>query len=226
MSGMRPWLVMLVVSMLAGCGMQERSLTPRLMNPVEILSASAPVMGCEGGPFPAGWRGRDSVEVGPLGLPWVRQHGEQPAASFEPGARELRRLLESGTLSAHQRRQARAALRAAAPDARAVAETAVVLAAGSTATLSVPAAFRRRLSLSYTRQSHDRERPPAWGGLRVADGDHTVTFRACRDHETHWIGGFVVAGAGCLPLDITVDGRTTRRHLAFGMPRRSCPLLS
>ena len=74
-----------------------------------------------------------------------------------------------------------------------------------------------------TRQSHDRERPPAWGALRVADGDHTVTFRACRDRETHWIGGFVVAGARCVPLDIIVDGRTTRRELAFGVPRDTCP---
>ena len=199
--------------MLAGCGVETS----------QQVAARGSEVGCDGGPFPAGWRGRDSLAVGALGLPWVRQHAEQPASSFDPVAVALRRLLRDGTLSARQRRDARAALRAAAPGAHGIAETAVVVEAGHTATLSVPPEFRGQFSLSYTRQSRDRERPPAWGALRVADGDHTVTFRACRDRETHWIGGFVVAGAQCVPLDISVDGRTTRRNLAFGVPRDACP---
>jgi len=185
--------------------------------------SGGPMVDCGGGPFPSGWRGRDSVAVGALGLPWVRQHAEQPGTSFDPAAIQLRRLLRDETLTARQRREARAALRAAAPDAHGIAETAVVLAAGHTATLSVPAEFRKQVSLSYTKRSHDRERPPAWGALRVADGDHSVAFRACPDHETHWIGGFVVAGAQCVPLEITVDGQTRRRNLAFGVPRHACP---
>jgi hypothetical protein len=55
----------------------------------------------------------------------------------------------------------------------AAAESAVVLAAGRRATISVPREFRRRLSLAYTPAFHAREHPPAWGALRVADGDHT-----------------------------------------------------
>jgi hypothetical protein len=203
------------MAMLAGCGVETSQQVSHAARGSEV--------GCDGGPFPAGWRGRDSVAVSALGLPWVRQHAEQPASSFEPVAVALRRLLRDRTLSPRQRREARAALRAAAPGAHAVAGTAVVVEAGHTATLSVPAEFRGRISLSYTRQSHDRERPPAWGALRVADGDHTVTFRACRDRETHWIGGFVVAGAQCAPLDIIVDGLKTRRNLAFGVPRETCP---
>jgi hypothetical protein len=44
-----------------------------------------------------------------------------------------------------------------------------------------------------------------------------VTFRACEDEDTEFLGGIVVAGARCVPLRIAEPGRPPRRQLlSFG----------
>lgn len=55
---------------------------------------------------------------------------------------------------------------------------------------------------------------------RLSDGSKSFTFRACPDEEIRFNGGFVVAGAQCLRVDVswrTPSGvRSTSAFLPFG----------
>jgi hypothetical protein len=94
------------------------------------------------------------------------------------------------------------------------------------ATVVVPEAERRNAGLLFD--------PAVWNdrnAYRIEDGDSAVRFKACKKGErgpvggpsnamTQFNGGFVVAGARCLPLDVLVPSRETIRvSLSFGAGR-------
>ncbi|MFU8873025.1 hypothetical protein [Micromonospora sp. SL4-19] len=65
--------------------------------------------------------------------------------------------------------------------------------AGATVTVTIGTEARGYAALAYGQ---------AWG-YRPVDG---VTFSACPDADTWFVGGFVVKGHRCVPLDVTADG--------------------
>jgi hypothetical protein len=98
---------------------------------------------------------------------------------------------------------------------------------GTVATVAVPDSERRLAALLYN--------PAGWNdrnAYRIADGQSAVSFHACKrktaqtghplDAMTQFNGGFVVAGARCLALDVFVpQGRAITVELPFGI--RRCP---
>jgi hypothetical protein len=79
---------------------------------------------------------------------------------------------------------------------------------GQTATLVVPAAFHRVAGLQYAQQARSAQTP--------AEADHAVTFPACTDHHTPFIGGFFVLEPRCVPLEIRpAGGRPVREVISF-----------
>lgn len=204
---------------LSGCGDDRPNLNAKGPPPLPAEVRGAPVIGCQrgGGPFVAGWRTRNSVIAGPLGFAYAGELARHPEI-VRPAVDEPRRLLTRPDTPEAVRRRARRTLRAAPENGYGVSETPVVVEAGREATVVVPRSARRHVSLVYTHRAASRERSGAQGIYRVADGDLTVTFKACRDHETHFLGGFVAAGARCVPLEIWILGRgqPIRRTLSFG----------
>jgi hypothetical protein len=88
----------------------------------------------------------------------------------------------------------------------------VLVRPGAVATVVVPESERRYARLLYN--------PAAWNdrnAYRIEDGETAVTFKACKqeratvggpiDAMTQFTGGFVVAGARCVPLEVLVRGR-------------------
>lgn len=67
------------------------------------------------------------------------------------------------------------------------------LKAGSTVTVSVAKEARVYAGLDYGQ---------AWSYSAAS----TVTFHACMNADTAFIGGFHVEGRHCVPLDVTADG--------------------
>jgi hypothetical protein len=79
---------------------------------------------------------------------------------------------------------------------------------GQTATLVIPAAFQRVAGLQYAQQARSAQTP--------AEADHAVTFTACTDHHTPFIGGFFVLEPRCVPLEIRpAGGRPVREIISF-----------
>ena len=79
---------------------------------------------------------------------------------------------------------------------------------GQTATLVIPAAFHRVAGLMYAQQARSAQTP--------AEADHAVTFTACADHHTPFIGGFFVLEPRCVPLEIRpAGGRPVREVISF-----------
>jgi hypothetical protein len=79
---------------------------------------------------------------------------------------------------------------------------------GQTATLSIPAAFHQVAGLLYAEQSRSAQTP--------AEADHAVTFTACADHHTPFVGGFFVLEPRCVPLEIRpAGGRPVREVISF-----------
>jgi hypothetical protein len=138
-----------------------------------------------------GWRKR-SVVVGPLAFVGLRDAATQPASDF-------------------RRRDGRyQGLKAL-----------VVVQAGATVTLVVPAAERRHLSLLYDPDTWDEV-----NGYRIADGDTAVTFRSCPSAQTplgadgtQFNGGFLVDGPRCATLEVSTPSGGHRG----GRPSRSAP---
>jgi hypothetical protein len=62
---------------------------------------------------------------------------------------------------------------------------------------------------------------------RLGDGAKSFTFRACSDEETQFNGGFVVARAQCLLIDVSWRApsglRSGRAFLPFGTGVEPCP---
>ncbi len=186
-------------------------------------SASSPVGCAEGGsnpsPLGSGWKAT-SVVSGPLTLAYVKQYADQPAGAFEPARASLRRIVADPG-GDRARLVARRTLEHTPRGSYAVAEALVRIAAGSQATLSVASAQRSSAALIYTRHARNQERPGAPGAYRVADGEPSVAFRACRQADTDFLGGIVVAGPRCVTMTVTSPGRRPARlRLAFG--KHSC----
>jgi hypothetical protein len=105
----------------------------------------------------------------------------------------------------------------------------VLVRAGSTVTVSVPAA-EGRFALLYGR-SHWHI--PYTRGYRLADGERRVTFHACAPSTpsfvpgkhrpvgkwTEFNGSVIVAGARCVTLDVRSERRRWRARLSFGAGR-------
>jgi hypothetical protein len=103
----------------------------------------------------------------------------------------------------------------------------VLVRRGAVARVVVPESERRHAALLYD--------PAAWNdrnAYRVEDGESAVAFRACKKAQTpplgarlnamtQFNGGFVVAGARCLPLEVLVraDKATIPVKLSFGAGR-------
>ncbi|MCP9491777.1 MAG: hypothetical protein MSC31_18170 [Solirubrobacteraceae bacterium MAG38_C4-C5] len=180
-----------------------------------------PVMGCQdGGRMPSPLTDaerRASVVVGSLTLVYARQQSTQPAVDFDSTRRSLRRLSEDPSSRERERRLARRTQEDTRPGSYGAAAMRIRVSAGSQTTVMVPAEHRPHISLIYTARARDRENLGAQGAYRVDDGDPAVTFRACPDEDTEFLGGFVVAGARCVPLRITQPGRPPQdRLLSFG----------
>jgi hypothetical protein len=84
----------------------------------------------------------------------------------------------------------------------------VLVRKGQTASLVVPAAFQRVAGLLYAEQARSAQTP--------AEADHAVTFTACADHHTPFVGGFFVLEPRCVPLEIRpAVGRPVREVISF-----------
>ena len=83
----------------------------------------------------------------------------------------------------------------------------------------VPEPERDRLSLSYGLSGRSDNL------YALRDGKPTWALRACKDAETQFNGGFIVAGPQCAGLDVYVEGRSTpiRVMIPFGTDRQACP---
>jgi hypothetical protein len=105
-----------------------------------------------------------------------------------------------------------------------------IVETGPDVTVRVPAWEQDRLSLLYGPAGSKL------GRFNVSEGESSVRFVPCNrgespfgtspilQRETQFNGGFIVAGAQCAALDISVgDGASQRVWVSFGMGRR-CPL--
>jgi len=167
----------------------------------------------------SGWKAT-SVVSGPLTLAYVKQYADQPAGAFEPARASLRRIVADPG-SDRARLVARRTLEHTPRGSYAVAEALVRIAAGSQATLSVASAQRSSTALIYTRRARNQERPGAPGAYRAADGDPSVTFHACSQADTDFLGGIVVAGPRCVTMTVTSPGRRPA-HLRLAFGKDSC----
>ena len=84
----------------------------------------------------------------------------------------------------------------------------VLVSSGATATVAVHLPERHRFALLYDPSQFGRR------SHRVSDGEWKVTFHACRWHETDKLkpafnGGFIVAGPGCLSVDVLVKRKVS-----------------
>jgi hypothetical protein len=143
-----------------------------------------------------GWK-THSVFAGPLVFYYADQFAGQPASDFAP--------IPAG--SSHYAGQ----------------KLLVLLRRGAVATVLVPESERRNAGLLFD--------PAEWNDrntYRIEDADSAVRFKACKKGGkstvgapptamTQFNGGFVVAGARCLPLEVRVPGRETIPvSLSFG----------
>jgi len=96
--------------------------------------------------------------------------------------------------------------------------------AGAVVTVVVPKAYRTQVSLLHRTAT----------GRRVTDGEPAVTFRAC-DRSTKafsgegvvgpytgFPGGFIVAGARCVPLDVWGHGRPRPYRVVVSFAAAKC----
>ena len=144
----------------------------------------------------SGWKNH-SVFAGPLVFYYADQFAGQPASDFAP-------FPAGSSYYAGQK-------------------LLVLLRRGAVATVLVPESKRRNAGLLFD--------PAEWNDrntYRIEDADSAVRFKACKKGEkstvgapptamTQFNGGFVVAGARCLPLEVRVPGRgTIPVSLSFG----------
>ncbi len=92
----------------------------------------------------------------------------------------------------------------------------VVVDRGATVTVEIGLADRGRASLQYQPAIPD---PP----YRVSQGTTAVEFERCPHASTQFNGGFIVAGARCVELDVHHQGKLTRAWIPFGTGRQPCP---
>jgi hypothetical protein len=74
--------------------------------------------------------------------------------------------------------------------------------------LTQPIGGRPARLLLYAEQARSDQTP--------AEADHAVTFTACADHHTPFVGGFFVLEPRCVPLEIRpAGGRPVREVISF-----------
>lgn len=159
---------------------------------------------------------RASVVAGPLALVNARDLADQPQDGFDASRDKLRRLISDPSSREHERALARFTLARTGPHNYAIAEMRLRIEAGRQATITVPREHRRSAALVYTLHARNREKPGAAGAYRVADGEHSLTVRACEDTDTEFRGGIVVEGARCVPIRVRFGRSRVRRLLSFG----------
>jgi hypothetical protein len=81
----------------------------------------------------------------------------------------------------------------------------VVLRAGKTATLSIPAEYREAAGLLYSEAAQQAHTP--------AEADHAITFTACPDHDTPFPGYLFVPHRQRVPLMVRPEGGTATREV-------------
>ena len=207
--------VLALAAATAGCGAEPSGA------PADRAADETAVMGCQdGGRTTAALTDaerRASVVAGPLTLVYARQHAEQRASAFDSMRASLRRLIDDPSSRQRERELARRTLKSTRAGSYGVSTIRIRVSAGRQATLTVPPEHRASVALIYTARARNRENPGAPGGYRVDDGEDAVTFGACPDAATEFLGGVVVAGARCVPLQITAPGRPPQqRLLSFG----------
>ena len=155
------------------------------------VSQPAVVRTCESSVYgtldTAGWR-QHSIVAGPITFYYADGYAQQPASEYAP-------VPGNGDRYRGQKMLA-------------------LVRPGATATVVVPEAEQAFAALLYD--------PADWNdrnAYRMDEGESAVTFRACKEGQgspsggplnamTQFNGGFVVAGARCVPLDILVPGRS------------------
>jgi hypothetical protein len=95
----------------------------------------------------------------------------------------------------------------------------LVLAKSARVTLAIPSFERRHVALLYGGEQRDR------GAYALSDGATSIELDACPDRPTQFNGGFIVAGARCVAIDVSSRGsaRATRGWIPFGTRNRPCP---
>jgi hypothetical protein len=144
---------------------------------------------------------KHSIIAGPLVFYYADQYAEQPASIFAPVPAQ----------SGHYAGQ----------------KLLVLVRRGAVATVIVPESQRRYAALLYNPADFNDSNE-----YRIEDGESAVTFKACKKGEaspvggplnamTQFNGGFIVAGARCLLLEVLVRGeqRTIPVTLSFGAGR-------
>lgn len=81
----------------------------------------------------------------------------------------------------------------------------VVVRAGKTATLSIPAEYREAAGLLYSDAARDARTP--------AEADHAITFSACAGHDTPFPGMLFVPRRQRVPLIVQPAGRQPTREV-------------
>jgi hypothetical protein len=83
-----------------------------------------------------------------------------------------------------------------------------VVRKGQTVTLSISAEFHDSAGLLYSEPARTARTP--------AEADHAVTFTACADRDTIFVGGFYVLEPRCVVLEIRPQGQAAvRREISF-----------
>lgn len=97
----------------------------------------------------------------------------------------------------------------------------LLVRAGHTVTVSVPASRRRAARIAYG--------PFPDGELRLRDAYHTITFVSCPPERaastaggpvTFWSGFVMVSEPQCVPLDVYVDGDPKPKRVRIELGRR------
>ena len=137
-----------------------------------------------------------NVEAGPLTFVSLAEYARVPAADFE--ARDDSLYLAQKVL--------------------------LVMRGGRDATVVVPKSERSHASLLWGPTPGVDRKQERLGLREIADGNPAVRFKGCAGKFMEYVGGgFVVAGARCLPLDIWVEGDAEPRRIvaSFGV-REGC----
>jgi hypothetical protein len=90
----------------------------------------------------------------------------------------------------------------------------VLVRAGHRVTVALSRRTRRHAGLAYG--------PLPQGEIRLADTHRVVTFRACREQLTFWMGFVVVDSPRCVPLWLWIDDERAPRRAVMAMGVRDC----
>jgi hypothetical protein len=90
----------------------------------------------------------------------------------------------------------------------------ILLRPGHRVTVGLSRRTRRHPGLAYG--------PLPLGEIRLADTHRVVTFHACRERLTFWMGFVVVESPRCVPLWLWVDDERVPRRAVMGMGVRDC----